>query len=395
MRRAILHIGTEKTGTSTLQLFFAKNRAALARNGILYPQFAGDVQHSRLTAYAQDDRIRDDLRIDLGIESADDLAAFRTRVEAEAAAELGTAPATLLFSSEHLQSRLVRESELARLRAFLSAHVDRVEIAVYLRRQDLVAVSLYSTLVKFGGDREAIFPDLSKWRSYFDYAALLERWAAAFGRDAIRPRIFEPACLRGGSVVEDFATEWALGPGLRSVANANESVAPAAQEWLRRLNSAYPGYLKGKRNPMRGRLGDHIGALYPGKGLRPARAEAAAFLAEFDEINDRVRRDWFPDRAGLFDPDLSGYPEAGDRRSFTFEDAVEISVALWAETRRRELQLEYEVALRDGEIAELKGETDIARSAYARAAELIPARPEAPARLAQIEGHGRLGRLFR
>ena len=36
-RRAILQIGTEKTGTTTLQHFLAANRGPLARRGFLYP----------------------------------------------------------------------------------------------------------------------------------------------------------------------------------------------------------------------------------------------------------------------------------------------------------------------------------------------------------------------
>src|SRR5690606_40699353 len=39
--RIVLHIGTEKTGTSSIQHFLSKNRAALAAEGFVYPQFTG------------------------------------------------------------------------------------------------------------------------------------------------------------------------------------------------------------------------------------------------------------------------------------------------------------------------------------------------------------------
>ena len=39
--RIVLHIGTEKTGTSSVQHFLSKNRVALAAEGVVYPRFTG------------------------------------------------------------------------------------------------------------------------------------------------------------------------------------------------------------------------------------------------------------------------------------------------------------------------------------------------------------------
>ena len=44
MARAILHIGTHKTATTTLQDSFRLNAALLARRGLIYPQI--DARHS-------------------------------------------------------------------------------------------------------------------------------------------------------------------------------------------------------------------------------------------------------------------------------------------------------------------------------------------------------------
>ena len=53
-RRAILLIGTEKTGTTTLQHFLAANREALTRRRFVYPAFCGAINHTGLAAYALD-----------------------------------------------------------------------------------------------------------------------------------------------------------------------------------------------------------------------------------------------------------------------------------------------------------------------------------------------------
>ena len=49
-----LHIGTEKTGTTTIQSFLAANRDLLKRNRILYPRAPGEQNHRALAAAAQD-----------------------------------------------------------------------------------------------------------------------------------------------------------------------------------------------------------------------------------------------------------------------------------------------------------------------------------------------------
>lgn len=385
-RKAILHIGTEKTGTSTLQTFLSRNRERLNANGFHYPRFAGAINHTRLGAYAAADEVRDDLRIDIGVTDAEALAAFRSRLDAEAAEEVAAHPGrTFVFSNEHCSSRLTTPAEIARLRDFLARHFDEVTVTVYLRRQDMVAVSLYSTLLKFGGDRREILPDPSLRPDYWDYGSLLARWAQAFGRGAVVPCIFDRAGLAGGSVVADFVERWGLGGGLEPVANANESLQPAAQEVLRRLNTAFPGYVDGDLNRMRGELGYRFGKLFAGRGLRPSRVEAEAFYRHFAEANEACRAEWFPGRSTLFDEDFSAYPEEADPREVSFEQTIGIMRELWRETQANELRLRHDLALREGQIAELEGDLGAAAEAYGRAVRIDPGRPLARRRLARVE----------
>ncbi|MEO0621659.1 MAG: hypothetical protein AAF183_05465 [Pseudomonadota bacterium] len=386
MPTAILHIGTEKTGTSSLQAFFKENRAALNQRGFHYPSWPGHINHTGLAAFAAADAVRDDLRIDLGVDDAASLATLRERLAAEAAAETAAhAGRTHIFSNEHCSSRLTTPEEIGRLRSLLAPLFDRIEIAVYLRRQDQVAVSLYSTLLKFGGDRPEILPDPALRPDYWNYDKQLALWAKAFGRDAVHPRIFDRTSLAGGSVVHDFCHRWGLGTGYADVRDANESLQPHAGEVLRRLNTAFPGYVDGDLNRMRGELGARIGTLFPGRGPRPARAAAEAFLAHFAESNEAVRRQWFPDREALFSADFSSYPETEDARAVTFDQAIEVMEALWRETQTKEIGLRYQVAVRDGQIAELQGDTEAARAAYGRAIRIDPGRAAARKRLAGLE----------
>jgi hypothetical protein len=56
-RRVVLHIGTAKTGTSSIQMFLVRNAEALAAQGILVPAsplsgLRGAQSHRKLAAYA-------------------------------------------------------------------------------------------------------------------------------------------------------------------------------------------------------------------------------------------------------------------------------------------------------------------------------------------------------
>ena len=164
--KAIVHIGAEKTGTTSIQSFCATNRVLLAKRGVLYPSSLGSANHMALAAYALNDDKIDDVRLSHGLTSADEIECYRRRVMASLSKEIRSAGeiTTLLLSNEHLQSRLVEEEEVARLRSLISTFTDDMRIVVYLRRQDRVAVSHYSTRLKAGAETVGpIFPPAAAW----------------------------------------------------------------------------------------------------------------------------------------------------------------------------------------------------------------------------------------
>lgn len=49
--KAILHIGTEKTGTTSFQSFMHRNRDAVLARGVLYPDRLGGDNHRLIATY--------------------------------------------------------------------------------------------------------------------------------------------------------------------------------------------------------------------------------------------------------------------------------------------------------------------------------------------------------
>jgi len=66
-----------------------------------------------------------------------------------------------------------------------------MKVVLYLRRQDELAVSRYNTRIKNGQTRREIFYPKDASSPYYDYRRLLDHWSAVFGKEALRPRIFE------------------------------------------------------------------------------------------------------------------------------------------------------------------------------------------------------------
>lgn len=234
-----LHIGTEKTGSTSIQRFFAANRERLAANGILYPSAPGRANHLALAGLAHK-KPGGEIWRKLKIESEDDYKSFRAELRSNLAAELAShAGEKTILSNEHCSSRLKSTAEIEDLRLFLSEFFDDIRVVVYLRRQDDFFVSTYSTAIKTGHTEPLALPQPHKLANRYDYWDLLSRWAAVFGRERLICRKFERESLAGGDVVRDALA--AMGIAEREdyerMPDANKSLDAASLEFLRLMNT--------------------------------------------------------------------------------------------------------------------------------------------------------------
>ena len=351
-RKAILQIGTEKTGTTSLQTFLAANRDRLAERGYLYPRFCGALNHTGLAAYAMDADRPDELKAAFGGETREAVPQMRARLRRMAEAEL-TGGRTAIFCSEHCHSRLVSPNEVARLRNFLSEFFDEIEISVYLRRQDRVALSLYSTRLKSGLAPDRVLEKAPADRLYYNYDRFLALWEDAFGAEAISVRLFEPDLLTNASVVDDFLTCWGIGEigDFRSVPNENGSISVAAQAFLRQINPHLTAQAGRPGTRLRGIVVSALERTNAGRGVRPARDEARAFYERFRAANERVAARYFPGRDPLFSEDFNDYPEIADIGEAAPEEIIGIAAKILTGAAGQIDALEAEIGIREAAVA--------------------------------------------
>ncbi|QYZ67199.1 MAG: hypothetical protein NV67_03355 [Gammaproteobacteria bacterium (ex Lamellibrachia satsuma)] len=336
-KRCVLHIGTEKTGTTTIQRFLAVNRTALARDGVIYPSATGKNGGTQwgFVACAQNKPWETDGGVALGIHSASDQELYREALRDNLLREFAAAPEAnvLVISSEHLHSRLFGKETIARLKAFLEPWVERFEIVLYLRRQDRVAVSLYSTKIKSGNPTPILFPGAPKGPVpyYFDYDKIYDNWCAVFGEETLMVRLFSPREWEQGDLVHDFCAVCGLHPeGKRMPVVENESLNQMGADFLLEVNRKMPRMVEGQRNKERDAVTRLISELCHGKNYPASRKEAMKFYHRYLECNARIKEKAFPDRSeSLFDEDFSDYPESVEQLEPRYEDAVELALRIW------------------------------------------------------------------
>lgn len=359
VRRAILQIGTEKTGSTSLQSFLATNRERLAERGFIYPRFCGDLNHTGLAAYAMSEDRPDPIKLPFGGTSPDAVPGMRSRLRKLATAELNGSQ-TAIFCSEHCHSRLRSPDEVRRLKDLLYEFFDEVRVSVYLRRQDRVALSLYSTKLKSGGTPDTVLPLPGTDEGYYNYERFLELWENVFGHDAMSVRLYERNLLHRGNVIDDFLRVWDIGApeDFSSVVNENSAITLQAQGFLKAINPVLPSVAGDGEDKLRGGVVSTLERAFSGRGAQPARDVARAFYDFYAASNTAVAARYFPHRAVLFDEGFSGYPEQADATDVDVAATAHVAAHLLQAAQDRLGQLEAEIGIRDAQILWRDGKSD-------------------------------------
>ena len=307
--KAILHIGTEKTGTTTLQSFLYLNRERLLKNGYLYTLSAGKQNNRRLCVCAYDQERRDEETARLSLNNPTALSDFRDSLVERLKDEIHAYSANVvIFSSEHFHSRLVKESEIRRLKSILSSlGLGEIQVVVYLRNPVELATSCYSSYVRNGGTRASPpSPDNPYFRNICDHQATLEKWSNIFGKESISPRVFEKRELIDGSIVADFIHHIHLPPlNYEIPKSTNRSTTPLGLEVLRRLNKEIDILRSPSSKKIRKQIIHHVeNSFSNGKYVMPLSLQKE-YSSFFDASNEWVRENYFPKRDRLFEEQLA------------------------------------------------------------------------------------------
>jgi hypothetical protein len=333
MTKAVLHIGTEKTGSTSVQRFLKVNRKALRARGILFPRAFGDENQMALPAAALS--VFGPMRRKMfKLNTWDEVNEFRERLRRDLRNELQVSDYhTALMSAEHCSSRLLADTELVWLLNFLQEFFSQIRIVVYIRRQDEFLLSTYSAHVKAGGTNRLRIPEDELLENRYNYWNLLSRWARVFGRQNICCRRFERRCLVSGDIVADYIDATGIGrQDYHYPKRLNASLDATSLEFLRLLNAHIPRVTADGINERRHHILSALAERSDGPLATLPEEELRAFLSHFTDSNRNVAEEYFGDTASEGgDPLFGAMDDPRPRtteRTLTVKSAVEICAFL-------------------------------------------------------------------
>ncbi len=216
--KLLLHIGTEKTGTTSSQKWAASNRENLIKQGVFYSKVLGSISHVKIYLWALPPE-KDNpgfahinaLTVDARRKFQADLPELLSK-EVEEAKKLGCH--TFLISNEHCHSHLRKEAEIRKLHGLLQPLFASIQVVCSFRPQVDLAVSFSSTVSRgFFRVGSSFFEAIKPSVPYYNYDRLEQRWSAVFGSESLdffafkkEPDTIAALSARLGLDVADFNT---------------------------------------------------------------------------------------------------------------------------------------------------------------------------------------------
>lgn len=180
--KLLLHIGTEKTGTTAFQKWLDKNDGILRQNGVYYSHVAGRPSNMKFPVIGAS--CWENAAVRYGIHDAASRQKFIANVKENLRHEIETAKRSgahhFIISSEHLHSRVVTREGVSEIAEFLRGCISNIEVICFVRPQLELWLSLVSTLARMGyriTDTKGPQSD----NIYYNYLELYKRWSHAFG----------------------------------------------------------------------------------------------------------------------------------------------------------------------------------------------------------------------
>jgi hypothetical protein len=193
-----LHIGTEKTGTTSIQNFLYDNIDKFKEKKIHLSKLINYPNNRHLVEMFTDySIIKKDYDIPNNFFTVKDKKIFFTRLKKNFENEIEQTKLfaeKMIITSEHFHSQLENIDQIKSLKNFLAKFFNKIKIICYFREQGELAFSWYSTLLK-GGSQKDIQEYLRKKvridNHYFNYYDFLKKWSDVFGKENIITTIFD------------------------------------------------------------------------------------------------------------------------------------------------------------------------------------------------------------
>jgi len=337
----MLHIGTEKTGTTSIQEFLHINRGLLMTQGIAFLKSPGNRNHRNLVLALI--KIEKKKAV-IGWDTPDEREKSKKKLLENFHNEIKSLPDHInkvIISSEHFSSLIKDKGDLFILREFFNDYFSSIKIIVYLRRQDEIALSRLSTSYLFDFAAKQSDFEILRNNYYYNYFRLLNMWEDGFPEAVIIPRIFD----RNEFIANDLINDFMWSAGIKQKADfkiperLNQSLSKSAIDAAMLMDGmAENGQIDlstDAAKALKKEIIQTINLRFPGEGKEISKHTAIDFCRKFSSINQQVAKKWFL-RDQLFSEDFSMYPEIPENSVIDPDVAKVVLSMLEGKSKKRE-----------------------------------------------------------
>lgn len=341
--KALVHIGSPKAGSSSIQDFLHLNTDHLAAQGFRFHRNVRDrgsqfeypmaaMARAGVLLRNETERARYEAR------TLDEARAGSEKFAAELKTFANRWPEPVaIFSSEHILPWLSTPTLVSTMDEMFTSAFSEVRYIVYFRSPSDTIVSQYSERIKRGYSF-TLDEFIERRLKGLDIFRPARRWANTVGRNRLDVRLFDRGTLKDGDLVADFAEACGFDPaGMETPPIVNEGLSAPAAECLRVLNSMVPEIRPdGSANPLRANILDTVAELsreMPRLVLNSRQKQRVD--AYMSESNEKFRRWFFHGRRPLF-PERTDLPQALSQAELS-DLALEIMAKLLIQSRMGQL----------------------------------------------------------
>ncbi|EAH8788935.1 hypothetical protein EWV11_07595, partial [Campylobacter jejuni] len=307
---AYVHIGTMKTGTSSIQNFLYINRDLLKEQNYYYPisiknkdrlndhnPFAGKFNFML-------NRVND---LNLLYKEFDHLNNEIEKCNCD----------NIIISTENIQWLLNSQHKIEYFYNFLSLKFHNIKIVIYLRDVVELFISMCSQAIKDNTHLNYHFLhpcQNEKAKILSDYRQTLQWWGEVFGRENLIVRLFDKNEFYQGDLLKDFVHSISLkwDDKFKIPKKDNETLDLIGFELLSRVNRLNPFMFKSRYFDIVEYFDKNCTNSYQCASLKfqPSKEIMQSYIDYFEESNKWVRKEFFPYKERLFPKkDLSDYKE--------------------------------------------------------------------------------------
>ncbi|HEF9589851.1 TPA: hypothetical protein SBY31_001191 [Campylobacter coli] len=325
---AYVHIGTEKTGTTSMQEFLYINKSIIQKQNYFFAQSIGIKNHWDLAFLGYSLNKKDSYILNNSLWNFQAIKQHKKNIFSKIKDEVKFNH-KIIFSSELLQSRLTRKREIVKLYTFFKKiGFTNIKVICYIRDANEMLRSLLSEAIKWEEidsfelkeEKEEYKLGYKKNLFHFhhicNHKQTLQWWGEVFGKENLIVRLFDKNEFYQGDLLKDFihsiGLEWddefIIPP------KQNESLDLLGIDLLRRINKFLPLFCNNARNIFRGDLHHFAIKHFTSKDshlkFQPPKEVVQSYIDYFEESNEWVRKEFFPHKERLFPKkDLTNYKE--------------------------------------------------------------------------------------